>query len=382
MKQVKNKLDNRNTSMDIIRIVAVFFVVAFHFFFYSEYYLGDNVGTTMYLMCMLKTFFTTCIPMFLLLTGYLKNNNTLCKKYYSRIVQILLIYLISSLTYVVYNVNFLNLEFNIKKIVLSILNFTISSYGWYIEMYIGLFLLIPFLNLLYKAIETQKKKKILLVTVFAVSILPTLFNQFCFNSQAWYNPDSGDVITKLFPNWWWALYPVCYYFIGCYIREYGLKIKTTTALISLVVSIVAFGSFNFFRSYNTVFEDNDYIKWQGIQPFVMAVLLFVLLSRIKANKLPQWIRFVLWKISDATLGLYLVSYIFDLIAYKKLVDSVPVMTDRFKYFFVVVAFVFLCSLGLSLIINIILKVVSFVTEQIKEIVEVIKPDANETEKVK
>lgn len=122
------------------------------------------------------------------------------------------------------------------------------------------------------------------------------------------------------------IYPITYYFIGTYIREYGLKIKTPIAIITLAVSIASFGAFNFFRSYNTTFESGSYIGWQGIEPFVMAVLIFTLLSRIKANKMPSWIRWVLWKISDAALGIYLLSYIFDTIAYKKLLQAVPVMS--------------------------------------------------------
>lgn len=384
MREVKkiNKLDKRNTAMDIIRIVAVFFVVSIHFFLNSGYYYENNTGTEMYIMCTMRTLFTSCIPLFLLLTGYLMSKKTLCKQYYSGIVRILLIYLMSGIACVVYNVKFLHSELDIKKTILSVFNFTMAPYGWYIEMYIGLFLLIPFLNILYNAIETQKKKKILLVTIFAVSILPSLFNQFSFESQLWYNPDANVAITKLFPNWWTTLYPMAYYFIGCYVREYGLKIKNTTALIFLVIATVAFGAFNFFRSYNTVFEGVDYVNWQGIQPFVIAVLIFVLLSRIKANKMPQWSRFVLWKISDAALGIYLVSYIFDVVAYQRLINSVPVMTDRFRYFIVVVAFIFACSMGLSLVFNIILKGMSIVSEQIKGIFAVFKAEPEETEEVK
>ena len=38
------------------------------------------------------------------------------------------------------------------------LNYEVIPYGWYIEMYICLFLLIPFLNLIYKCLDTQRKK--------------------------------------------------------------------------------------------------------------------------------------------------------------------------------------------------------------------------------
>lgn len=369
------KLNKRNTSMDIIRVVAVFFVVSIHFLLNNEYYYEDNIGVNMFIMCTMRTLFATCIPLFLLLTGYLMSKKTLCKRYYLGLVRIMLIYVISGIVCALFKRNYLKLDIDFKTAVMELLNFTLAPYGWYIELYIGLFLIIPFLNILYNGINSQRHKKILLVTLFSMTILPTLFNIFSFTSkQAWYNPSATDTITEILPNWWTMIYPITYYFIGTYIREYGLKIKTPIAIITLAVSIASFGAFNFFRSYNTTFESGSYIGWQGIEPFVMAVLIFTLLSRIKANKMPSWIRWVLWKISDAALGIYLLSYIFDTIAYKKLLQAVPVMSERLKYYFVIVTFIFICSLVLSIVLNLLLKLMSFAVEQIKGVFVTLKLD--------
>lgn len=372
------KLNKRDTAMDIIRVVAVFFVVSVHFFLNNEYYTENHNGMNMYIMCTMRTLFATCIPMFLLLTGYLMSKKTLCKKYYAGIVRILLIYLMSGIACVIFKRSYLNLDVDLKTAVFELLEFTIAPYAWYIEMYIGLFLIIPFLNILYNGITSQKHKKVLLITLFSMTILPTLFNIFSFTTDnLWYNPSETDVITKILPNWWSMLYPIAYYFIGTYIREYGLKTKTPVAVFLLILALGGFGAFNFFRSYNTVFENGEYISWYGIQPFVMSVFIFTLLSRIKADRIPIWIRWVLWKVSDATLGLYLLSYIFDTIAYKKLLEAVPVMPERLKYYFAVVPFVFICSLALSLVFNILLKLMGFALEQVKSIFVTLKVDTTQ-----
>ena len=89
-----------------------------------------------------------CVPLFLITTGYLMKNKELNKKYYFGISRVLIIYLLNALMYIGYNILYLKEPVSIKFIASSILNFS-TGYSWYIEMYIGLFLMIPFINLIY-----------------------------------------------------------------------------------------------------------------------------------------------------------------------------------------------------------------------------------------
>lgn len=363
------QINKRKTSLDIIRILAVFFVVSIHFFLHNGYYGENHNNINMYIMCTMRTVFTTCIPLFLLLSGYLVSKKTLSKKYYLGIIRILLIYFMSSIACLLFRKYILFRTIDFKTVFFEIFNFSLAPYSWYIEMYIGLFLIIPFLNIMYNNIQSKRHKKLLLFTLFAMTTLPTLLNIFTFTTnQAWYNPETNSDITKILPNWWTLIYPFTYYFFGAYIREYGLKIKTPVAIVALILSIALFGTFNSFRSYNTTFEDGYYIQWYGIEPFIMALLIFTLLLRLKTDKLPIAVRWILWKLSDATLGIYLLSYIFDKIIYDSLVLSVPVMTDRLKYYFIVVPLVFIGSLILSLIFNIILKVFDSIVKEFKPLI--------------
>ena len=87
-----------------------------------------------------------CVPLFLLLTGYLMKNKELSIKYYKGIGNTLFVYVLASIACVLFkNIYYPNEHHNL---LLSILNFTGANYAWYIEMYIGLFFIIPFLNLI------------------------------------------------------------------------------------------------------------------------------------------------------------------------------------------------------------------------------------------
>ena len=65
--------------------------------------------------------------------------------------------------------------------ILSILDFSADSYAWYIEMYIGLFLIIPFLNILWNNLNDVGRKW-LIITLLGLTALPSLLNCWDFLS--------------------------------------------------------------------------------------------------------------------------------------------------------------------------------------------------------
>lgn len=370
-----SRIEKRNTGADIIRIVAIFTVISVHFFLNNGFYSEIVTGNKMLIMCIMRTLFGVCVPLFILLTGYLMSQKTLSRKYYLGIRKTLVIYLLASFACMIYRVSYLKVEFTFKSAFFEILSFSGAPYSWYIEMYIGLFLLIPFLNIVYNKLENKKQKQILILTMICLTILPSLFNIYNFdNAQWWANPASSTEYTKIIPAWWISLYPVTYYFVGCYLHEYGLKIKTKTMLLLFSLCTVFFGIFNFYRSYGTKYITGSYGFWYGFQPFILSILLFTMLSRIKGTKIPAKGKFVLWKISDLALSMYLVSYIFDSYFYPKLTAAVPVMTDRLGYYFIMVPLVFICSMLLSALLAIIEKLIFIGVPKLKEIFLSIKND--------
>lgn len=67
-------MKSRVIGLDIIRCVAIIFVFCIHFILYSDFYSTDLNGLGMFLISCFRWLVFNCIPLFLLLTGYLNNN--------------------------------------------------------------------------------------------------------------------------------------------------------------------------------------------------------------------------------------------------------------------------------------------------------------------
>lgn len=319
---------SRDLNLDLIRSIAVCSVLSLHFFLNTEFYKTPVAGTRMFIMTIMRSFFMVAVPFFLLLTGYLVNKKTLSFKYYKGILYPVGIYLLTSIINILYEVLILNDSMSFKTAILSLLNFKAVRYAWYIEMYMGLFLLIPFLNLIYNGLKSHKQKLVLIFTFFTLTTLPSLIT---FNNN------------EILPDWWKGIYPLTYYFIGAYIREYDVKIKKSLNFVLLMAVVLLSGIYNFNTSYNNIFTWGKYNDWGGIQVMLTSVLSFLLLKHLNLLKLPQFLKKLITIISKLSLGIYLASGIFDTIFYKRLNSMVQPMPKRLNYFIVIVPLVLIAS---------------------------------------
>lgn len=363
------KLKQRDSALDIVRIFAVFSVIGVHFFLNTYFYSTPLEGSLMFFMSLIRTFFNVCVPLFMILTGYLMCNKTLSNKYYSGITKTIIVFVLASIACIAFKGFYLQQDMDLKTAIISIFDFSGASYSWYIEMYIGLFLIAPFLNLAYNGLKTQKHKQILVFTFVAICILPTLFNIYNFYVPGWWsNPTISTEYSSLYPDYWLGTYPLAYYFTGCYFREYGMKIKTKPLALLLFVSLIVFNCFNFYRCQGTGYSSGQFGYWYGFESYVLSALLFVLLTRINTEKYSVGTKWTLWKLSDLALGIYLFSYIFDQIFYGMLKNRVNDFHSQSKYFLLMVPVVFICSALASGVANYLTQVILFLYKKIKDFV--------------
>ena len=165
----------------------------------------------MFLQAMSIPLFMTGVPLFLLLTGYLNINKTVSKRYYKGCIRVLASYFLFSLLTILFRKYYLQEDLTWAKWILKIFDFSAIPYAWYIEMWIGLFLLTPFLNMLYKAIPTRWQKQILILTLYAMTALPDLLNRYGLH---------------LVPGFWASCYPLTFFFAGSYIHEYKPRFES------------------------------------------------------------------------------------------------------------------------------------------------------------
>lgn len=339
------KWSERNTALDVIRIVAAFSVLSVHFFWNTDFYQQIIVkdDSTIVLAVAMRTFFMVCVPLFIMLTGYLMNRKELKLSYYKGILHVVGIYVIISIFCLIYKNTKGGQAITPLVGLQRILDFSADEYSWYIEMYFGLFLIIPFLNLIYNNLNTKQGKKILIFTFFVLATLPSICNVYG---------------TKIVPAWWSGVWPLLYYFIGCYLKEYPLKLSWFWHLVLLAVAVFASTQFNIYRSLNNVFEGHLYNDWYGWQNVLSTTFLFSLLSRMKLEKLPVIVKGILYGISRLSLGIYLASWIVDQEVYQRLKMEVPNFKDRMPYFVTTVSRVFVGAFILALAAEVIYVILS------------------------
>lgn len=335
-------MSKRNVSLDAIRVFAVFTVISVHYFLNCGFYNTPVIGKRMLIMTIARQFFMICVPLFIMLTGYLMSSKKLSKRYYLGIRKTLCTYILASIVCIIFKVTYMNKEYTIVTGILGILDFSASTYSWYIEMYIGLFLLIPFLNLMYTALNNKRQKQIMLITFLLLTSLPTITNIYNFSLESWWkNPTISTDYQKILPDWWQGIYPLTYYFLGAYLKEYGLRMNRKISFFTLVILIGVGGGISFYRSYGANFIGGPWTDYNSIITLLMTVLIFhIFLETNNLNKLPNFMKNLLKFLSNGALGAYLLSDIFDSIIYPYMSNRVYEFNYMFEYYFIIVPVVF------------------------------------------
>lgn len=322
----------RNPGFDLIRSCAIFCVIGGHFFsIHTAFRSTVFSGGSMFVQGVFNFFFSMGVPLFILLTGYLNATKTVVsKKYYRGMIRVLVSYLLFSVITIVFRKYYLHTDLSWLQWILKIFDFSAIPYGWYIEMWIGLFLLTPFLNMLYRAIATQREKQALLVTLFLLTALPDLLNRYGLH---------------LVPGFWQQCFPLTYYFAGLYIREYQPVIswRWGTFLILAICLVNPIFNVLFVRDHTMIQVSGG---CNGVLGMPMAVLFFLMCYRLDIqNQVARW---SLMKVSTLSLDMYLCCFIFDSIYYPWFKERYFVDQSQFgKYFLIIVPMVFVSSLLLA-----------------------------------
>ena len=320
---------HRICGLDLIRVVAIFFVIAGHFFVLHTSLMNVPFNNLcLFLQAMMKDIFCVGVPLFIMLTGYLNSNKTPTKKYYRGMVRVLVAYLLFSIITILFRKYYIGEEHTLLQWGMKILDYSAIPYAWYIEMWIGLAMLAPFLNYMYKGIPTRNQKLLLLVSLFAMTSLPDLFNRY-----------GMYLVPAYFSK---AAYPLMFYFAGTYIRENQPRIKLWQGWALIIAMSMVTPLFNI-----VVFRGNsDLVQVVGGPGGVfhswIAVAIFLMLYKRDISILPlkRWVTHC----SLVSLEMYLCCWMFDMLYYPWFKDRFfETQTQFFPWFFVIVPLIFLSS---------------------------------------
>lgn len=282
---------DRNYGLDILRVVAIISVLSVHFFLNTKYYSVSKNGIGMNLQYIIRNIFMICVPLFILLTGYLNKNKKYDKKFFKGLLNIIIIWLFYSIIeFISKKILSNNIdEITIKNLLLAVSSFKACHYSWYIEMFIGLYLLSPIINNAYDNFSTKDKNILLCISIITF-ILPGIIN---------------DVLEEYihFPNWWYQVYPLGYYITGKYLNDCKPKYnKLILIILFIAVQVISY-----------LLKGKSNIEFESLTVYMSSVIVFLIFYNINIKS--KFLKNIITTISIMSLDIYLASGLIDHIVY-------------------------------------------------------------------
>ena len=327
---------------DLVRSVACFFVVGAHFYLNMGYYNEPMVGQKMFVMTALRWLFVTAVPLFFMLTGYFKKNKKADGAHYRALVPLVISYVVISVAKMILYNRLYGKIYGVKEVFVNLGNYQIA---WYMGLYLCVFLLIPFLNKAWYALEEKEQNILIATLVFLCTIYP--------------------VFNYIAPSYFIGIYPVLFYFLGIAVRDRKIRFNKWILFGILIVTVVieAFISMKF--TSTGVFDWNLISTADGTYGTlfisICTVCIFLLLYDVDIRS--KVICRLLASISRVSFEIYLFAGAYDAIIYGYAKRYLTGPIEAFWWFAVTVPLSFICayisSLIFTAIVNLILRSTGF-----------------------
>lgn len=282
MKNIQNKTNGgRSSNIELLRIVMMFAIIAHHLVVNSG--VGQNFTIPNPTLKMIFLQFIGCggkigINVFLLITGYFMCNSQATLYKWSRLF---IEYCFYSLV-----INTLFLAFGYMPVgKISLIQGYVPALlriGTYTDFYPALFMLlylmIPFINKLIKAMSKKEYMSLIAILVFVFSIISTFLWRRSTTDGHWFIVD----------NWEGLGWYITVYLIGGYIRKYlPSKIDTLkVGVITLVAGIVVMCGSILLVDYSGV-QVSPYFMVAGANKFLAIVIAVALFITFKNISMPR-----------------------------------------------------------------------------------------------
>lgn len=273
---------NRSSNFELLRIIAMFFIVLHHFALNN--FTNINSDVNIVILQILSSFGKVGVNLFVLITGFyvIKYNGSLkkiLKLYIKAVIYSVGIYLIVLSSGVIQYDNFI-----FKK---STMILTMDTY-WFLTTYILLTLFIPFIKKFVLAIDKTTHGKLLIILFTIWVIIPFVTtNDCCYNNLAWF---------------------IFLCLLGAYISLYEHKIYSQKRLFFILLIFIIFEEFLMILGFNYLKDSINffnkpfsfYISQNNLLIFSISVIIFILFKnlKIKSNTINI--------ISSTTFGIYLI----------------------------------------------------------------------------
>ncbi|MBQ6129243.1 MAG: acyltransferase family protein [Lachnospiraceae bacterium] len=318
----------RESGPDLIRSMACFFVVGAHFYLNTGYYDELMAGWKMFVMTAFRWLFVTAVPLFFMLTGYFKKNKKMDRSHYMSLIPLAVSYVVISVAKMILYNRLYGKIYGIKEMFVNLGNYQIA---WYMGLYLCVFLLIPFLNKGWYALDKKEQNALIATLIFLCALYP--------------------VWNYIAPSYFVGTYPVVFYFLGIAVRDRRWKVNKLILCAVLILTVLCEATISMLFTSVGVFDWSLISTPDGTYgtAFITICTVCVFLLFYDTDIRSKIIRRILSLISKVSFEIYLFAGAYDALIYGCLKRYVTGPVQSFWWFFVTVPLSFICALVSSLI---------------------------------
>ena len=334
-------MKERKLNIDLLKCIAIVFVVGVHFFLHTNYYGQSFTFKSIFLSSFIWMILMTCVPLFIMTTGYLMKDKTYSEEYFIKLLPVIGIYALTVAVYTFSDMRVVNEEY-LGKLFENIFSF--SHYAWYVNLYIGLYMLIPFLNAGFNSLTSRKNQVVVLGILILLTIVPPTLSLLNNNEQ------NFMILPHIIPDYWKGLWPITYYLLGAFLAS-SKKKSSFKELVFVIFILDILSVFGLAAISETTFG----IEYTVLPVFLLSSLIFYSVIHLKVSIKNEWLKRVVLFISKNTLPIYLLSVIGDYYWYPKMVEKWGDFTNLFPRFPLIVIFLLIQAILMTFILNTLLK---------------------------
>lgn len=265
----------RKSNIELLRIISMCGVIILHF---NNSSIGGGLDIMEknqlngWLSYILESMFICSVNVFILISAYFLSNTY--KRKISKVICLLSDVIVLSVIVYFAKVIIMHQRFSIS----SLIAVTIPA-NWFVILYITLYLISPYINLVINNLSNEQLKRMLALFVILFSIMPTLADILCeISGREWMGIST---IGAYGSGWGYTIINfILVYTIGAYLRK-NEDIKIKHLIFKIVICVCTLSIWAYINNLTGFYTERS--AWEYCNPIILleATYVFLLFKRLE-----------------------------------------------------------------------------------------------------
>ena len=281
----------RNVGLDLLKIIAMLMIVFIHILGKGRFISEDFNSELYQIAYIFENFFIIAVNCYVLITGYFQVDSDFKFK---KIVNIWIKVIFYSISIYIIILLLGQAKFSILECIKSFFPILTKVY-WFVNCYILLYLLSPFINKSIKQLEKKDYEKLLIILIFVFCILTSILpSHYTLDTTGGYG----------------IIWFIILYLVGAYIKKYikcnyRNKINLYVYFAISVITYIAYIGLNYtLKVLNLDYNVSRLLNYNFITVFLASIFLFLYFKNLKIKSLK--VINTICKIAPLTFAVYLI----------------------------------------------------------------------------